>query len=216
MKIQWLGHSSFRLEESTGTAIVTDPYEGIGFDMPIVNADAITVSHSHDDHNNVNTVLGQPKIFNKDGVFELDGVTITGIKTFHDENEGELRGENIIYKFRMDGVEVCHLGDIGHEITSDLIETLVPVNVLLIPVGGKYTIDGEKAKEYIDALMPEIVIPMHYKVKNLRIDIDKVDLFLRHFEEDSILRPEEDFVEISREVLEEDQTKVVLLKRIKV
>lgn len=213
MKIQWLGHSSFKLEESTGTTIITDPYNNIGFDMPKVVADAVTISHTHGDHNNVKAVAGKPQVFNKVGVYDFRGVTITGIPANHDNGKGEKRGENIIFKYRMDGIEVCHLGDIGHEITSELIELLIPVNVLLIPVGGVYTIDAEIAKEYVDALMPDIVIPMHYKTKNINIDIEKADYFLRLFDDDDVEISDESIIEIDREDLDEFSTKVVVLKK---
>jgi len=214
MKIQWLGHSSFKLEESTGTTIVTDPYNNIGFDMPKIHADAVTISHNHKDHSNINAVLGKPKIFNKAGVYDFKGVHITAIPSFHDEELGNQRGENLIFKYRMDGVEICHLGDIGHKITPEIIELLVPVNVLLIPIGGNYTISAETAKEYVDVLMPDIVIPMHYKVKNISIDVDKPDLFLKLFDDEKITVTEQNIVEIDRDDLDEVSTKVILLKKL--
>ncbi len=213
MKIQWLGHSSFLLEESTGTTIVTDPYQNIGYGMPDVKADAVTVSHKHRDHSNISAVGGNPEVFDKTGVYDFKGVRITAVSVFHDDDKGKRRGENLIFKFRMDGIEVCHLGDIGHKITSELIELLVPVNVLLIPVGGRFTIDAEDAKEYVDALMPDIVIPMHYKTKNITIDIDKPELFLRQFDDDAV-EVCEDKLEIDREDLDEVSTKVVVFKNL--
>lgn len=214
MKIQWLGHSSFKLEESTGTTIVTDPYCHIGFDMPTVKADAVTVSHNHKDHSNISAVKGNPQIFNKAGVYDFKGVGLTAITSFHDNESGKKRGENLIFKYRMDGIEVCHLGDIGHKITSKLIELLVPVNVLLIPVGGNYTIDAETAKEYVDTLMPDIVIPMHYRVKNLSVDVNKLDLFLKLFEDENIEMQNDNFVEIDREDLDDVSTKIIVLKKL--
>ena len=165
MKIRYLGHSCFMLTESTGTTIVTDPYGAIGYKMPSVKADAVTVSHGHYDHNNVGAVKGSPVIFDEEGTYEIGGVDVTAIKSYHDDENGERRGDNLIFKFRMDGLEICHLGDLGEECSSALIEMLLPVHVLLIPVGGNYTIDAEQAKEYVDRIMPAIVIPMHYKTK---------------------------------------------------
>lgn len=216
MKIQWLGHSSFKLEESTGTTIVTDPYKNIGFDMPIVEADAVTVSHAHKDHSNIKAIKGKPVVFDKAGFYDFNGVNITGISVFHDDEKGSQRGENIIFKYRMDGVEICHLGDIGQKITPELIELLVPVNVLLIPVGGGYTIDAETAKEFVDALMPDIVIPMHYKIKNLTIDIDKPDLFLRLFDEENIEISQDNVIQIDRKDLDEVSTKVIIFKKLEI
>lgn len=214
MKIQWLGHSSFKLEESTGTTIVTDPYRNIGFDMPVVTADAVTVSHKHTDHSNVSAIGGNPIIFNKAGVYEFEGVRITAISVFHDDQMGKIRGENLIFKYRMDGIEVCHLGDIGQKITSELIELLVPVNVLLIPIGGNYTIDAESAKEYVDALMPDIVIPMHYRIKSINLDIDKPELFLRQFDDSDVQYCEKNIVEIDREDLDDVSTKIIVFKNL--
>ena len=123
MKIRYLGHSSFQLIESTGTTIVTDPYsDKLGCAMPGVTADAVTVSHRHYDHDAVEKVGGSPVVIDKEGSYDLPGVEINSIKSYHDNEEGRLRGENIIFKFSMDGIEVCHLGDIGEECSTELIE----------------------------------------------------------------------------------------------
>lgn len=214
MKIQYLGHSCFKLTESTGTSVLTDPYQNVGYDLPAgLSVDAVTVSHDHYDHNNIAAVGGKPTILRKEGFFDLGGVEITGIKSYHDTDAGKLRGENIIYKFRMDGLDICHLGDLGEECSAELVELLLPVNILLIPVGGKYTIDSELAKEYVDALMPEIVIPMHYKTKSLNIDIEKAQSFLDEFDEEDVDVCHKDALEFSREDLTEEKTKIILMER---
>lgn len=214
MKIQYLGHSCFKLTESTGTSVITDPYENVGYDLPEgVTADAVTVSHDHFDHNNISAVGGKPTILRKEGFFDLGGVEITGIKSYHDTKEGKLRGENVIYKFRMDGLDICHLGDLGEDCSAELIEMLLPVNILLIPVGGKYTIDSEIAKKYVDQIMPEIVIPMHYKTKSSNIDIDKAQAFLDEFDEEDVDVCHKDVLEFSREDLTEEKTKIILMER---
>jgi L-ascorbate metabolism protein UlaG (beta-lactamase superfamily) len=215
MKIQYLGHSSFLLTESTGTSIVTDPYNSIGYPMPAVAAKAVTVSHQHYDHNNAQAVSGKPLLFEKEGVYDLDGVEITGIKSFHDDEGGALRGENIIFKFRMDGLDVCHLGDIGENCTAELLEQILPIDILLIPVGGIYTIDSEQAKEYVDRIMPEIVIPMHYKTKDLKMDIDKPDSFLDLFDEEEVEYCEDNTLEFFRDDLSGEHTKVIMMERCK-
>ncbi len=187
MKIKWLGHSSFLLTESTGITVLTDPYDpemvGYEYDPPAV--DVVTVSHEHADHNFVQKAE-YSELYRDSGKFEYNGIHITGVPAFHDECEGKKRGRNTIYKFRMDGVNVVHMGDIGEECSPELVERLLPVNVLLIPVGGNYTIDAEAAKEYVDRLMPDIVIPMHYKLKHCELDIDKVDQFERLFDDDCV------------------------------
>lgn len=187
MKIEYLGHSCFKLTESTGTSVVCDPYSGeIGYTMPKVSADAVTVSHGHYDHNATANVGGNPQIISGENVHDLDGVAIDAIKSFHDECRGRKRGENTIFKFRMDGIDVCHLGDLGEACTPELIETILPVNVLMIPVGGTYTIDAETAKEYVDRIMPDIVLPMHYRTKDCTLDIDRLDEFLKLFDDECV------------------------------
>ena len=214
MKIQYLGHSCFKLTESTGTSVITDPYQQIGYELPKgITATAVTVSHDHFDHNNIGAIGGNPTILRKEGFFDLGGVEITGIKSYHDEEGGAIRGENLIYKFRMDGLDICHLGDLGEECSAELVELLLPVNILLIPVGGKYTIDSERAKEYVDQLMPEIVIPMHYKTKSSDIDIEKAQGFLDEFDEEDVDVCHKDELEFSREDLTEEKTKIILMER---
>ncbi|MCI8734106.1 MAG: MBL fold metallo-hydrolase [Clostridia bacterium] len=214
MIIEYLGHSCFKLTESTGTCVVCDPYseETVGYAMPKVTADAVTVSHHHDDHDFIANVGGNPVIIDKESSFDLPGVEINSVKSFHDGNRGKKRGENVIFKFRMDGIDICHLGDLGEACSLDLIETILPVNVLLIPVGGNYTIDAEMAKEYVDRIMPEIVIPMHFRTKDSKIDIDKLDGFLNLFDGDCIEEKEESSLELSRSDLTEE-TKIIVLRR---
>ena len=217
MKIQYLGHSCFRLIESTGTTIITDPYKDIGYELPKgLKADAVTVSHGHFDHNNAGIIGGHPRIIDKEGFYQLPGVGITGIKSYHDDCGGALRGENIIYKFGMDGLEICHLGDLGEECSSELLEMILPVNILLIPVGGTYTIDAERAKEYVDRIMPEIVIPMHYKTRSLTLDLDKADVFLNLFDDEETEISQKNTLEFSRDDLTEEKTKIILMERMKI
>ncbi len=215
MKIKYLGHSSFLMTESTGISVVTDPYDdSVGYHMPEVEADAVTVSHHHYDHDAVGKVKGDPVILDKEtGYILKDSVEISSIKSFHDDCRGKKRGENIIFKFRMDGLDVCHLGDLGEECSSDLIEMILPVNVLLIPVGGNYTIDAGMAKEYVDRIMPDIVIPMHYRDKGCKLDIDKVDDFIDEFDGENVAIIETgDEIEISRDDLDGEQTTIFVME----
>lgn len=204
MKIQWLGHSSFRLEESTGASIITDPYEG---DFPNVSADAVTISHLHSGHNNAKAVSGNPTILNRIGAFEIPGIHITSAMSSH----GGSQGNNIIYMFRIDGVKICHLGDIGEKCNVNLMEVIGEVDVLLIPVGGKYTIDAEQAKDYIDNLMPDIVIPMHFK-SNIDNESDNINNFLSLYEDDEIEYINGDTIEVDRAQFNGECTKVVIFK----
>lgn len=213
MKIEYLGHSCFKLTESTGTSIVCDPYsDEIGYAMRKVSANAVTVSHGHYDHNAVQNVDGAPLLIDGGQNNGLAGVEINSIKSFHDTSRGKKRGENTIFKFRMDGIDVCHLGDLGEKCSSDLIETLLPVDVLLIPVGGTYTIDAEMAKEYVDRIMPDIVIPMHYRTRDCKLDIDRVDEFTGLFDGDSVEESEKCGIELSRKDLT-GETRIIVLKR---
>lgn len=214
MIIEYLGHSCFKLTESTGTSIVCDPYseDMVGYAMPEVGADVVTVSHHHGDHDFTQNVVGTPVIIDREENSDFNGVEINSIKSFHDSSRGKKRGENVIFKFRMDGIDVCHLGDLGEKCSSDLIETLLPVNVLLIPVGGNYTIDAEMAKEYVDRIMPDIVIPMHYRTKDCNLDIDKVDEFLNLFDGDAVEEVDGSSIELSRTDLS-GETKIVVLRR---
>ena len=138
---------------------------------------------------------------------------MTAIKSNHDKSSGADRGENLRVKFRMDGLEMCHLGDLGEECSSALIETLLPVHVLMIPVGGTYTIDAEQAKEYVDRIMPAIVIPMHYKTKGLTLDVDKVDNFTDQFDSDEVEELNDSELELFRDDISEESTKIIVMER---
>lgn len=215
MKIKYLGHSCFLLTESTGTTVLCDPYSPkVGFSMPKVSADAVTVSHHHYDHDYVKGVSGNPVVLDKERGYALPGVEINAIKSFHDDVKGAKRGENIIFKISMDGLDICHMGDIGEECSPELIEAILPVNVLLIPVGGNYTIDAATAKEYVDRIMPDVVIPMHYRVKGCELDIDRADEFISLFDEETVSVEEaEGEIELTRDDVNGDSTKIILIGR---
>ena len=212
MKITWLGHSAFLLEESTGTTVVTDPYgESIaGHPMRQVSADAVTLSHHHRDHDEVSRVAGSPQVFDTVGAWEVKGVDITSMHSWHDPEQGGKRGPNLIFKYRMDGVDLCHLGDIGEECDAETGDLIGTVNVLMIPVGGNYTIDAAQAKEYVDFLMPDIVIPMHFRTPSCAVDIGRLDDFLDLFDDEQIVRVDGDTLEVDREYFDGDSTKVIV------
>lgn len=217
MKIQWLGHSAFRLTESTGTSIITDPFDpaAVGYGMAYLPCDAVTSSHGHSDHNNFKGVKGNPIILNHAGNYDVKGIHIQSTSSFHDDAGGEKHGNNLIFKFRLDGVTVCHLGDIGEECSPEILEQLIPVNILLVPVGGSNTIDAAQAKEYIDRIMPDVVIPMHYKTKHTDYDIDKIDGFLKLFDDEMIEEPNESSIEFDRYDFDGTSTKIIVPKRYK-
>lgn len=212
MKITWLGHSAFLLEESTGTTVVTDPYGEsiVGYRMRQVTADAVTLSHHHRDHDEVSRVAGSPQVFDTVGAWEVKGVDITSMHSWHDPEQGGKRGPNLIFKYRMDGVDLCHLGDIGEECDAETGDLIGTVNVLMIPVGGNYTIDAAQAKEYVDFLMPDIVIPMHFRTPSCAVDIGRLDDFLDLFDDEQIVRVDGDTLEVDREYFDGDSTKVIV------
>ena len=211
MIISPLGHSCFLLEESTGTRVVTDPYSSeLGISLPPLTADVVTVSHAHYDHNNVRAISGDPMVIDKPGMYEVKGVSVFGWNTFHDEVNGKARGSNVIYNIRMDGVNVCHLGDVGHGPSPLMIEAIGPVDILLVPVGGNYTIDAEVAKEYVDRLMPSVIIPMHYKTDDVDLDIEGVDAFLDYFDKDDIEYVEGGKAEFDRSDFDDDYSMKVI------
>ena len=167
MDITYLGHSSFKIKGKT-TSLVTDPFDSsVGFKYPKVSADIITVSHDHGDHNNTDQVTGARKIISGPGEYEIAGVSIVGFKTFHDDKKGKLRGKNTVYMIEIDGFRLVHMGDLGHKLSQRIIEMLGDVDVVMIPVGGEYTIDHGKAVSVVQDIQPSIVIPMHYQVKGL-------------------------------------------------
>jgi len=180
MKIKWLGHASFVITSDTGTKIITDPYEtggDLSYGQIKESADIVTVSHDHADHNNVAAVQGSPKVVR--GVVEVKGIKFNGIPTYHDEAGGGKRGKNTIICFEVDGIRVCHLGDLGHQLSDSQAAELGKVDVLLIPVGGFYTIDAKVATQLGDRLKPRVIIPMHFKTDKCDYPIAGVEEFLR-------------------------------------
>ncbi len=210
MKIKWLGHSSFVITSDTGTKIITDPYEtggDLSYGQIKESADIVTVSHDHADHNNVAAVQGNPKVVR--GAVEVKGIKFNGIPTYHDDAGGGKRGKNTIICFEVDGIRVCHLGDLGHQLSDSQLAELGKVDVLLIPVGGFYTIDAKVATQLGDRLKPKVIIPMHFKTDKCDYPIAGVEEFLRGKKEVSRLDASQ--VEFKAGELP-PSTKVVVLK----
>ena len=182
MIITYYGHALFTLETASGSTLVTDPYDAsVGYSMGTLAGDVVTVSHEHHDHNNVALVEGSPAVLRGDGVFlPLDGVRITGIPAFHDDSMGTHRGHNTLFLFEAEGLRVLHLGDLGHLLSEEVCRSLRPVDVLMVPVGGYYTIDANQAEQVIQALSPRIIIPMHYRtIQSGKLPIAPADDFLK-------------------------------------
>ena len=165
MILRYYGHSLFTLTLADGTVIATDPY-GTFYDYPrrTLKADVCTVSHAHHDHNALEMITGKPQVIDREGDFHLHGgLRITGIQSFHDEKQGALRGTNLMFVYQTEGLRIAHLGDLGCPLTSAQAAALGSLDVLLLPVGGYYTIDAEQAAQTVELLQPRIVIPMHYR-----------------------------------------------------
>jgi L-ascorbate metabolism protein UlaG (beta-lactamase superfamily) len=167
MKVKWLGHACFLLTSESGLRIITDPYTsgvyGLDYAPPAETADIVTVSHDHADHNNVAAVKGNPQVVQGVGSHEAKGIKFKGIAAAHDPSSGKERGANTIFCFTLDGINVCHLGDLGHDLSDQTATEIGPVDVLLIPVGGNFTIDATVAGNVCQKLAPKVVIPMHFK-----------------------------------------------------
>ena len=208
MEITWYGQSCFRLRDRLAT-VITDPYgKGIGYTLPRVRADIVTVSHDHPDHNYVKGIKGQLKIIVGPGEYEVRGVFITGIPTFHDRKKGASRGRNTVFLFDFEGLTVCHLGDLGHVPTQSQVEALSDIDVLLIPVGAVSTINAAQAAEVISLLEPRLVIPMHYKTKALEVKLDSVSKFLKEMGLSKLATQES--LKVTKSSLP-DETQVMLL-----
>ena len=174
-----MGHSCFRIREK-GITVVTDPYsDELGYVRSRIRADIVTVSHAHEGHNSVKGFRGLPRVLDSAGEYEIGGVFVTGVPTFHDAKDGREQGQNIAFLFAMDGLTVCHLGDLGHLLAQTQVEALDQVNVLLIPVGGVSTITAAQAAEVVGLIEPNIVIPMHYKTPLISRDLGPVSRFLK-------------------------------------
>ncbi len=212
MIITWQGHSCFKIQDkqgSDGITLVTDPFgKGTGLKTPNFEADIITVSHDHEDHNNTEALRGKAFIVDCPGEYDFKGVLIEGIDSYHDEKEGAERGKNTIYRIEIDDISISHLGDLGHSLDSSQLEKLAGTDILLIPVGGKYTIDAKKAVEVISQIEPRIVIPMHYKTDDLKIDIDGLDKFIKEI---GIEPTYEEKLKISKKDLPQEDMELVVL-----
>lgn len=179
MEITWLGHACFRLRGREGI-VITDPLpRKSGGAAGRLTADVVTVSHQHPGHSYVSALTGNPRVLSGPGEYEVAGIMIVGIGTFHDAERGKKRGKNTAYVVELDDIVICHLGDLGHVPTSEQLSQMRNVDVLLAPVGGEVTIDAAQAVEVISMIEPKIVIPMHYRVGEIDQELDSVDKFLR-------------------------------------
>lgn len=192
MDILPLGHASFKLKGKQAS-LVTDPYDAtkVGLKFPKnVEADIVTISHDHPDHNHTSAVAGSPFIISGPGEYEVKGISVIGISLYHDAVEGKERGKNTAYRIEIDGVRFAHLGDLGHPLTSPQVELLDGVDVLFVPVGGFFTIDAKTAMGVVADMDPRIVVPMHYAREGLHEAmagaLSPVALFLKEMGKESV------------------------------
>ncbi len=184
-KLTWAGQSCFEISVSNArdsqATIVIDPFdEKIGLKLPNLSADVLLVTHDHSDHNNIKGVKGEPFIIDGPGEYEVKGIFVQGIAAFHDDVQGKERGMNTIYTIETENIRFCHLGDFGQkQLTDEQLELIGRVDVLMIPVGGVYTIASSEALKVIGQIEPKIVIPMHYALPKLTVDLDGVEKFLK-------------------------------------
>jgi L-ascorbate metabolism protein UlaG (beta-lactamase superfamily) len=214
MEITFIGHSCFKIKGKTVTLVI-DPYEPkeTGYKLPKLEADVLLSSHEHYDHGYLEGVTGATLQITTAGEYETKGVYIEGIPTFHDEKKGKERGRNIMYQIHMDGLVILHMGDLGHELTKETIEKLNQVDVLLIPVGGTYTISSKVATKVISSVEPKIVVPMHYKTKATGKDLkvlESVDKFLDEMGVEKVV--EVDKLKLAGKSDIPDETEVIVIK----
>ncbi len=179
MDIDWFGHSCFRLREQ-GVTIITDPYDkSIGYNMPRLRADIITISHEAPGHSAISAVKGEFKVLNKPGEYEVRGVFISGVQTWLEAVKGQPKEENVIFVFEFGDLTVGHLGDLAKVLTQAQVEALPSIDILMVPVGGHGALDADKAAEVVSLLEPSIVIPMHYRTPITTVELDPIGKFLK-------------------------------------
>lgn len=180
MRIKWHGHSCFEI--TTGdTTIVIDPHDGksLGIKVPLATADLVLMTHDHYDHNASRTINGNFKpVLAKNGRFEFRGIPFYGLSTYHDDVNGAKRGFNTMYRFTVEGMTLCHCGDLGTVPNNKVINAIRGADFLFVPIGGVFTMELPEVRRFIEAVNPHIVIPMHYRVGGLTLPVADIDGFL--------------------------------------
>ncbi len=188
MEVIWYGHASFKIKGKTGSVII-DPFdpEVVGLKLPRdLSADIAIKTHDHPDHNKMDLIKDAQLVIQGPGEYEYNGIAVTGVASYHDTKTGEERGKNTIYNIEVDGVNVVHLGDIGHILSEDQVADIGNTDILLIPIGGTFTIESKAASEIISQLEPKIVIPMHYKIEGLKFELETPEKFLKEMGAENI------------------------------
>lgn len=209
MEISWLGQSCFKLKGKNAIVLI-DPYDPDFTGLKInkdLSSDVVLVSHDHKDHN----FTSNPMVFDKPGEYEVKGVVITGVNSFHDNSEGSERGVNNIFHLLFDGLDIVHLGDLGQsKLTEEQIAQIGQTDILMVPVGSVYTIDADVASDIVSQLEPKIIIPMHYKIEGLKFELDGVDKFLKEMGAENIVPQPK--LSISQDKLPEEPQVILLAK----
>lgn len=216
MDISFLGHSSFKIKTKTAT-VVTDPFDPkmVGYKYSGVEADIVTISHEHKDHSALDLVKNVKKFISGPGEYEISGVSIIGYPSFHDSEKGQKRGKNTIYVLEVEGLRLVHLGDLGHTLSEDMINNLGDIDVLMIPVGGEFTIGPKEANEMVGKIEPYFVLPMHYQAQGLNSEtfakLEPVDAFLK--ESGLSVERAPKFSLKKEDIIGEQNTKIIVLER---
>lgn len=212
MKIQYFGHSCFRIISDMGTTVVCDPYSSdmVGLNMSDVRCDVVTMSHHHRDHDCMDNVLGSPAELDMEAACCADDIAIKSISTFHDEERGKKRGTNLVFTFNVDGINVVHMGDIGCK-DIEVVKQIYGCDVLMLPVGGVFTVDAVGAKWYVDQVKPKIVLPMHYMTPNHKFELGQLSDFLSLFDESQIVQAS-DSLTLS-DVPQNDKIQIIVLQK---
>ena len=206
MEIKWYGHSCFLITNEAGIRVLTDPpHPQVGYAIPPVACEAVTSSHAHHDHNFFSIAAGSPVIIAEPGDYRVGEIRITGVPTFHDDVQGAKRGRNIVFVFETDGMRVVHAGDIGALPDEATLAQIGPADVLLVPVGGVYTIDAAGARQLANLLKPKVVIPMHYKTDAIAFELDGIAPFLNSVKNCAIHRLRQSDCVLTKESLGSDR-----------
>ena len=212
MTIRWYGQSCFRID-TREAVLAIDPFsKEIGLTPPRFHADLVLVTHAHPDHANTETIPGEPMVISGPGEYEIKGVAIRGIPTFHDAHEGTKRGPNTAFRIVAEGITLAHLGDFGeNSVREETIGALGDIDILLVPVGGTYTVNAETAAKVIAQVEPRLVIPMHYHLPGLKVKLASVEEFLKAAGAKDADRLEK--LSVKRKDLPETKTRVVVLAK---
>ncbi len=221
MNIIWHGQSCFKIttqgqKNKEKVNIIIDPYDdSVGLKIPKVEGDIFLFTHNHNDHNNRSVAGKDSFIIDSPGEYELKDIFIEGILSFHDEQKGKERGLNTIYTIEAEEIRICHLGDFGEiELSDKQLQQIGEVDILMIPVGGNYTIDAKTATKIITQVEPRIVVPMHYKIDGLKLDIDELEQFLKAIGQKSVEKEEK--ISIQKKTMPIGEMKIIpLLPQIK-